>query len=548
MSDSSSEQESESSSDESESDEESESSEASSASSENSESSESEEESSDSDDNEPLRPQSRTNIRGKNSKMALQIPLNLQILARQNVCIPLTVMALGLTQGLLLPIMNDYPQDLGASSAQLASIETGFYLPVYFKIFLAFLSDARPIQGYRRKSYIFIGWLICIGSILGLASLADTSYKSGTVPPANSPSMMFLSIVVFFYGFGSAIVSVCIDGMIVEKYIRESDKRKGYFFVACLAFKYSGFVISLPTASLLYDNVGNVPILVLLGVIPCLTFPFLWLVVEDTKIENTQKVLPSPKALVRNIWDVLKSRSAYQTMGALFLYLVLQVRNTALNEMLEHDGISMYDINVATTMGVFSIFLGVLVYGKFWMKKSWKKMLAVTTGVNAMLTLLQLFLVKGFGGLAFAIAERMMTGFVDAHQLLPVLLMLAGLSAVNLSEATLFAMFATITNFAIATSESISVALQTAFNVSSETLDTLTPRKLTSYIVVLTFLPLFSLLGIMYVPVHNRKFASWSTTKKVCRGLLLIGAMTMSAVYAMVVILMNCIAYQVAVS
>jgi hypothetical protein len=28
--------------------------------------------------------------------MALQIPLNLQILARQNVCIPLTVMALGL--------------------------------------------------------------------------------------------------------------------------------------------------------------------------------------------------------------------------------------------------------------------------------------------------------------------------------------------------------------------------------------------------------------------------------------------------------------------
>jgi ABC-type nitrate/sulfonate/bicarbonate transport system permease component len=87
------------------------------------------------------------------------------------------------------------------------------------------------------------------------------------------------------------------------------------------------------------------------GLIPCLTFPFLWLVVEDTKIENTQKVLPSPKALVRNIWDVLKSRSAYQTMGALFLYLVLQVRNTALNEMLEHDGISMYDINVATTMG-----------------------------------------------------------------------------------------------------------------------------------------------------------------------------------------------------
>ena len=291
--------------------------------------SESEEESSDSDDNEPLRSQSGTNNNRKESKIATPIPKNLQIFAWQNICIPLTVMALGLTQGFLLPIMNDFPEDLHASSAQLASIETAFYLPVYFKIFLAFLSDARPIQGYRRKSYIFIGWLISMGSVLALVSLADTSYKSGAVPRANAPSMMFLSTTVFLYGFGSAIVSVCIDGMIVEKYTRESEARKGYFLVSCLAFKYAGFVISLPTASLLYDNVGNVPILVLLGVIPCLTFPFLWLVVEDSKIENTHKVPPSPKALVRNIWEILKSQSAYQTMGALFFYLVLQVRNTA---------------------------------------------------------------------------------------------------------------------------------------------------------------------------------------------------------------------------
>jgi hypothetical protein len=60
------------------------------------------------------------------------------------------------------------------------------------------------------KPDIFTGWLITISSTIAVISLSDSNYKPGTVPSISSPSIIFLSTILFFYGFGSALVSVCI--------------------------------------------------------------------------------------------------------------------------------------------------------------------------------------------------------------------------------------------------------------------------------------------------------------------------------------------------
>jgi hypothetical protein len=71
-------------------------------------------------------------------------------------------------------------------------------------------------------------------------------------------------------------------------------------------------------------------------------------------------------------------------------------------------------------------------------------------------------------------------------------------------------MVATITNFAIATSESISIALQTAFNISSETLDNGTAGSWTGFVMAVALLPNIGLLGILYVPENRKKLVSCS--------------------------------------
>jgi len=54
--------------------------------------------------------------------------------------------------------MNVYPVDLGATEAQQTTIVGLRALPASFKLIYGFISDGNLLFGYRRKSYMFLGW------------------------------------------------------------------------------------------------------------------------------------------------------------------------------------------------------------------------------------------------------------------------------------------------------------------------------------------------------------------------------------------------------
>ena len=160
------------------------------------------------------------------------------------------------------------------------------------------------------------------------------------------------------------------------------------------------------------------------------------------------------KILVLNLWDACKSRSVYQTVGSLFLYLIFQVQFTRLNDYLELSGVSDTEINISTVLGIVAMLLGILFYRLVLSQKPWKFMLSVTTGLSAATTLLYLFVVTGTSGYPLALFAKMATGVVDGLELLPVVLLLTEISSVAGSEATCFAVVSSVTNFAVATSQS----------------------------------------------------------------------------------------------
>lgn len=81
--------------------------------------------------------------------------------------------------------MNVYPLDLGATEAQQTTISSLRGLPSSFKLLFGFISDNVLLMGYRRKSYMFLGWLISSLSMLSLIFFSDLTSELGTDEDGN---------------------------------------------------------------------------------------------------------------------------------------------------------------------------------------------------------------------------------------------------------------------------------------------------------------------------------------------------------------------------
>jgi hypothetical protein len=142
------------------------------------------------------------------------LPRACQLLRKENIAIPACYLLVGILQGLIGPLINVYPLDLGATEAQYSTLSSLRSLPATFKLAFGFLSDNFPICGYRRKSYMLAGWLIAALSMGALLLFSDLSLEKqefvddngGTVvrvvPPENAPSIPFLSLTTLLFGTG----------------------------------------------------------------------------------------------------------------------------------------------------------------------------------------------------------------------------------------------------------------------------------------------------------------------------------------------------------
>lgn len=143
-----------------------------------------------------------------------QLPPELQLLRKENIAIPACYLLVGILQGLSGPLINVYPLDLNATEAQQTSISALKSLPASLKLIFGFISDNFPICGYRRKSYMFIGWAISAAAFGCLLLTTDCSLSkeehvteggntwSTTVVPENAPSIPFFSAMTFLFGTG----------------------------------------------------------------------------------------------------------------------------------------------------------------------------------------------------------------------------------------------------------------------------------------------------------------------------------------------------------
>lgn len=359
------------------------------------------------------------------------LPPSIQLLRIENIAVPACYLCVGLLQGLSGPFINVYPQFLGASEAQQTSISAIRSLPASFKLVFGFFSDNVPFMGYRRKSYMFIGWAMSSLSMLFLLSfsnlervrnVANDDEVSGVniafSPAEDAPSIPFLTLSLLIFGTGFWFADVMGDSIVAEKAKLEPEESRGQLQSTCYACRFFGLMVAAPISTVLYSKVGPQIIVTLMALLPMMMLlPIYYLYeVKHADIKSTREQCSE-------IWTTVCSRAVWQPMGFVYVYNVLQIGNAAWREfLLSVLMFKDWQLNTLFVIANVLLYLGVMAYKYYFIKYSWRSIYIGTTLLNGILSLMQILLIQGitFGlsPFVFALGDDIFADFIAGVQFL----------------------------------------------------------------------------------------------------------------------------------
>ena len=413
------------------------------------------------------------------------IPRSCQLLRRENIAIPLCYLLVGLLQGLSSPLINVFPLDLGATEAQQTTVSSIRSLPASFKLIFGFISDNLPVQGYRRKPYMLLGWATASLSMLLLLMTTDLDIPSrgsgcfktdngdGSAGiddlvdriPAGAPSVGFLSICLLGFGSGFWVADVMGDSIVAEKAKLETEASRGSVQSSCYSYRFFGMMVAAPLSTYIYSTFGPYYVILLLAVLPLMILPAVCVLyeVKDAPVSSTRDQC-------LEIWNTVCSRAVWQPMAFVYIYNVMQVGNAAWREYL----VTVLDfttcqLNLILIVAYVLLYLGIISYKYLLIDWSWRKVYILTTLLNGFFSLLQVLLIKGITfGLSnfwFALGDDAFAEFISGIQFLPLTIVMVSLCPAG-SEGASYAMFTTVNNSALTVSSALSTQLLRIWDVS----------------------------------------------------------------------------------
>jgi len=316
------------------------------------------------------------------------VPRECQMLRRENLAVPTCYLLVGILQGLQGPFVNVYPLDLGATAAEQVTISSLRFIPSSFKILFGFISDNFPLMGYRRKSYMLIGWLMSSVSMLSLLWYCDLQLPHKEVPE-NAPSTLFLSLTILFFGIGFWFADVMGDSIVAEK--AKLEIQRGQIQSMCYASRFFGLMVAAPFSTYLYTFVGPWSIVLLMAILPLVILPSLW---HLSEIRNAP--VKSTKEQCNEIWKTVCSRAVWQPMSFVFIYHLLQLSNGAWkNYQKVVLDLSSAQLNILLNVAYVLLYLGVMAYKYYFINWSWRTIYILTTLLTGFSSPCQVLLIFG---------------------------------------------------------------------------------------------------------------------------------------------------------
>jgi hypothetical protein len=495
------------------------------------------------------------------------MPREVQLLRKENIAVPACYLLVGLLQGLSGPFTNVYPLDLNASEAQQTTISSLKSLPSTFKLAFGFFSDNVPLAGYRRKSYMLIGWAVTSLSMVLLLTFSDlsaeaitnsqqqhddasgryllrhlqSSSENNNTFSGSPPSIPFLSFSLLMFGTGFWFADVMGDSLVAEKAKLEPESTRGHLQSTCYACRFFGLMVAAPLSTVIYSKYGPQSVVVLMAGLPSLILPLIYHLKEKKDVP-----VASTKDQCREIWSTVCSRAVWQPMGFVYLYNVLQVGNAAWKQFLKTVlGFTSNQLNSLLIVAYVLLWLGIMAYKKFFIKWSWRSVYVSTTLLNGVFSALQILLIKGITfGLSpflFALGDDAFADFIGGIQFLPTTIMMVHLCPAG-SEGASYAMFTTMSNSAGSLASAFSTLLLSVWDVSKEAMER---GDLTGMINLTALTTLIQVSGVLFVgllPRTKEDLANLSVSGSRVGGFIFLFVTLSSVLYSLVVGVLNIIA------
>ncbi|KAF1320385.1 Folate-biopterin transporter, partial [Globisporangium splendens] len=318
----------------------------------------------------------------------------------------------GLFPSLIYPFFKLY---LNMESYQVSAALMVIQLPWSYKTVFGILSDHYPIFGYRRKSYILIGWLICFIALMVLACSPheDPYYASGEIhrtrnaaarvignPHAPKAGARYL-IDIMFVCIGYVIADVACDGIMVELAQHEHIEVRGTAQSTIYIVRYSSNLVAGIVTALCFNgaeyggsfswSVSYHLVFYACGIITMLgAISTIFLLDEE----------PFPPDLLKHpfpeMWRIFKQRAIWQLMAFHFLNSFLSSFGfSGMASIQEYwAGIVPLNSSIASCVSTSLVVFATWFMRTYFLNASWRKMMlacslfasAVNFSVNMIVT------------------------------------------------------------------------------------------------------------------------------------------------------------------
>ncbi|KAF0683285.1 Aste57867_24717 [Aphanomyces stellatus] len=279
------------------------------------------------------------------------------------------------------------------TGTQYTSAKTLIQLGWSFKVFVGMISDLFPIFGYRRKSYMMIGWGICGICLLVLACLGHGdpyNKKLDKEDPYNvdvNSKGTRIGLLCCLATIAYIFADVPADAMVVEYAQREPEQTRGrmqtlIYGVRTITSMTTTLMIGVCLNSAKYNgtfdwDMGLNNFFVVLCIPAFLAVPITYFFIVDPKKEAVKWAVYRDQ-----LWDLIQTRCVWQLMYFNFFFnlFAYYIPSTAA-PYVQSNWAGVENINNSIMSAVGSlIFTGILaVMGKWGTMWNWRMWLVITT-------------------------------------------------------------------------------------------------------------------------------------------------------------------------
>jgi folate/biopterin transporter len=326
--------------------------------------------------------------------------------------------------------------ELMLSPAQVSALMGIAAIPWVTKPIIGFLSDGKPLFGYRRRSYLFLSGILGAIAWLSLGTIVNNAWGA--------------TIAILFTSLSVAMSDVIVDSVVVERAKNESLTKSGSLQSVTWGCSALGGLITAYFSGSLLQHFSNNTVFLITACFPLLVVGIAGLIIEKP-IEKEAMSAPF-KGQIKQLWQTVTQKSILAPVIFIALWQATPSADSAFfffstNEL----GFTPEFLGRIRLITSLAALIGIFCY-QTWLKQiSFRVMLGWSVVLSSLLGMTSLILVTHFNRVLgiddhwFSLGDSLILTVMGQIAFMPILVLSARLCPEGI-EASFFALLMSIWN------------------------------------------------------------------------------------------------------